>query len=863
MDKVNQELGGGPVTGSPTPQADTPTLGGQRLGRVSLLLLAFLVGAVLASYLVDHLTWLIPFGQDLAGWLVHPRVAGPLNLPPGLAKVGADTALAALTAWLTTDLILARSCFARNWPCRVGVAVVLTISVLGLAGMFSVVAGQVTVVFILTIQSILATVIVLVWWRFRSWRRVDQISKAIARNEKSGRGYRVLLVGGVVVAGVVVIFTLIHAVMSPVLEWDATIYHAASARLWYMGRPNPPLMFGPSIGIETSYNYPPLFPAAGLVTDVVGGGFHDLYLRIASPLLLASLFAMIFGYTGDRFGRRQATWALLLAVGSPLVVMYGAWTTDYMLVVCLIFATVLVADAAAQRGSYGAWAAPGLVGGLAMLTNFIGWFALAVGLLAVLTQTRRARWVGSALIFGTCAVVTASPWLLRNWILLKDPLYPLLGGLFHTPGLTGAIFRASEAELESNALRTWAGSPFPLRLAELGTALFNGNTLAIGVLPAIVFGVWRARHREWRSVWLMLICLAMICVLLAPGWYWLRYLLPLVAVASVLGGCVLVALSDVAHSLVGARVRGLVGRGARAVVPAMLVAVAVVSAAVGLGLSISGPEQFNVWTENLDPAAVNFMTPVDELGSNHDLLWTTFSGDYLAWEWINSHVLKGQRVATLEDRTYYITRPQTFFYLDGGQATPLLRLNTPRSARRFLLANNVRWILISEWDRAPSTRDPALGLLPLSRFLGGRSFPLRAAFTVSGLHWLTEIYAVGGAPSRVDPAVFPGFTSPAPNNGTYTIEPGIPDSRIYIPTADETLGARLSFAFRQPHGSFQLKYQEPGSSKWRTLLQESTPSRTPGWKSVDINLPKVGRTQLQMTFDVSGSALQVATVRSP
>ena len=851
-------------TGRDTPLANSgdpsiPTAPGLTAGW--FLAIVVLLAFGLEHYVVGHLTWLLPLSVAFVQWAAHPSIAGGLVLPAGTAKVGGDLVMVVGTAWLLTDILLARSIFARSWPCRAGMAVIMTVSLAGFVGMLSIVVGQVTTVFITGVQGTLVVTVGLIWVATRRRRRHVEPVNYSAGRAPANLAYRWLYIGAIVVAILSVILTMIHAALSPVVEWDATIYHAASARFWYMGRPNPPLMFGPSIGIEASYNYPPLFPAAGLITDIVGGGFHDLYLRLASPILMAGFFSLIFGYTRQRFGNAEASWSLLLACGSPLLILYGVWTTDYMLLTGLILATVVLADAAIQRSSLVGWAGAGGVAGLAVLTNLIGWLAFGIGLLALLVQSRPRRWVRAGAVFVLAALLVAGPWLLRNWLLLQDPVYPLAGGLFHVPSLTGVIFAASEAELKLSAVREWTGTRLPLRLAELATAVVNKNLLPIGVLPGVIYAGWRAWHKSLRFAWWGLCCLAIMAVLLIPGWYWIRYLLPLLCVALVLGGCTLVALAHDGPSLFvrpGRRSSPL-----RFVVPVILVLTAVTSGAVGVGLSLAGPGQANIWTTKSDPGITNYATALGQLGSKSDILYSAFTGDYLAWQWINRTVPAGERIATLEDRTYYIERPQSFFYLDGTEASPLLHISNPAAILRFLRARGVRWVLVSEWDRYPGTQDPALKLLRMGRLLGGPDFPLRAVFSVNGLQWLTSIYAVGGARTRVAPAVFSGFTSPPPRRGVYIFEPNIGDNRMYVPGVDETAGATLSFRYRQAGGAFRLLYQPPGSSSWRLLVRRKANSTSPAaWHRVSVSLPPGVHRQLMLMMSVSGRSLQVENVQT-
>jgi hypothetical protein len=205
-----------------------------------------------------------------------------------------------------------------------------------------------------------------------------------------------------------------------------------------------------------------------------------------------------------------------------------------------------------------------------------------------------------------------------------------------------------------------------------------------------------------------------------------------------------------------------------------------VSATVAIAIAIAGPGQ-STWTTQL-PNGTNFAALDQSLGSTSSTLWTVFGGDSEAWAWLNRH-LGDHRLATFDIRTYYLNNPGGIFYLDGEEAKPLLRMTSPTVIERFFLSKGVKYIFVPAWTVGDSaTRDPAVDLLPVHDYLGGRQFPLVASFAPSPNFPLSNVYQVGGRVPRVAAALYPGASSPPPESGgPYDFAPHSTDGWIFVP----------------------------------------------------------------------------------
>ncbi|MDP9301565.1 MAG: glycosyltransferase family 39 protein [Actinomycetota bacterium] len=703
-----------------------------------VLAISAVVLFVVARFFGSNWGWFRPFLRDLDRWTGHPSIGGIWTGPAGpLPRALAVVALGAGLGWEAARVLVRWMDLAGERMLVAGIAIVLGIGVLGYGGMLGVVLGALSApVLLVCFMALGASLLVLDRRAKRQTTEAPAVVHGAPAASAPRRSRLVIITAAFAI--VVLAFTTLHAVLSPVQEWDATVYHAASARLWFLERPAPPVLYGPSIGIEISENYPPLFPAAGAAAYTLLGRFDDLYLRVFAPLLLLSTVLMTFGYARRRFDERTASFAVLILLGTPLMVMYGAWPTSYILLAPLLLASAIAADSAAVGGGSARWAAAGVIGGLAILSNVYGLMILPIGIAAAVIRGRSRRFRSMAIFVGV-ALLVASPWLLRNFVWLRDPFYPLGTPPFIGKGLTDPLWSSAKDAIKSAALFYWgttsAAAP---RLDELTTALFDMHLLPVGLYlcVALGFGLWR---RSPTMLYLATALTIIILVLLVPGWYWLRAIVPGLPIAALLAGRGAAALIDSGRS--AGRAGGALGRIAHAASVLTVVVVLVAGGVLGASLAIAGPNQ-GTWTTNLH-ASDDLMRSVENLGAPERQLRATFGDDVSLWGWINRHMDSEHRVATLEIRTYYIAQPEDLFYLDGLEAEPLVHMSSPAEAEGYLLDQHVGYIMIPSWAFDRVTQRPYARVLPLFAMLGSPRFRAVAAFSVHGNPIESTVYAVG------------------------------------------------------------------------------------------------------------------------
>jgi len=94
------------------------------------------------------------------------------------------------------------------------------------------------------------------------------------------------------------------------------------------------------------------------------------------------------------------------------------------------------------------------------------------------------------------------------------------------------------------------------------------------------------------------------------------------------------------------------------------------------------------------------------------------------WIWLNNHLKENEKVATIENRIYYLmgSNYTYLFMLDGIESKPLYEkpYDNPRKIAEFLCINRVKYILDVPWAR----KTPQWKNLPLVQYLGSEFFPL-------------------------------------------------------------------------------------------------------------------------------------------
>ncbi|MDF1535207.1 MAG: hypothetical protein P1S46_01740 [bacterium] len=380
-----------------------------------------------------------------------------------------------------------------------------------------------------------------------------------ARQLPAGSGLPLALTG-------LAVFVSWPFVLVPTRAFDALSYH--------LEVPSRYLQAGRIIDIpENLYSYTPQLNHMlyGLAMGLSGSDLAGLLNHLYFVLTLCVLW---LGFR-DRFAPPAGAWAAALTALSPLMLMEVVNAgVDWSAAFYTLAALSLLSSGIGNRRLV---VLAGILAGLAAGCRHqpLG-YAIAVpvaaGMISGLTAGRGGRFGRWGLFLGV-ALLTASPWYIRNWVYTGDPLFPLLANLLGTTD-AGAGFVSGLVGAKPLALLwKWAVLPYQMVFDPLSYSM----TATIGVqylvlLPLLALARGRPRGDRFLLWWVILAFLA---------WYLnfrtARYAMPVLMTASLWLGA---ALADSCESLSDGSRSGR-SRALAAVVTVLLV----VNGAVFVGLN--------------------------------------------------------------------------------------------------------------------------------------------------------------------------------------------------------------------------------------------------------------------------------------
>lgn len=245
----------------------------------------------------------------------------------------------------------------------------------------------------------------------------------------AGRGERYLVVGLVVVlAGLVVATVLLGSV--PPVDRDALTHHLFVPRLWLEHGgiheiPDIPFSYYP-MNLDLLYTVP-----LALGNDIVPKYIHYLFALLTALLL--------HRHIARRLGRVYGLLGAVFFLSVPVILKLSITVYVDLGVVFFTTAALLLLLRWAEEAFPWRWLVlAGLCCGLAAGTKYNGLIGIVV--LTLLVPVLYQRGAGEAkqsngrallcgLVFALATLTAFSPWLVRNYTLTGNPIYPLHNGL--------------------------------------------------------------------------------------------------------------------------------------------------------------------------------------------------------------------------------------------------------------------------------------------------------------------------------------------------------------------------------------------------------------------------------------------------
>lgn len=310
------------------------------------------------------------------------------------------------------------------------------------------------------------------------------------------------------------------------------------------------------LGREQPFWSPPLFhiisAAFYIAFGLFGSGAADFGMKLVTPIFSALSLILAYLILKRLFDKRVVFYSMLFVVFLPMSIDYGVFSyTDGMLV---FFSLASIYFALINKNTISAFSLA-----FAILTKYTG-LALIPVVLYIIFIKNRTSYLRKSIITLAITAIISSPWYIRNWIYLKNPVYPILNSFFG-----GIEIGSTYSGIDFSKLFSLNSIIIPF-LEFFGVPNGNPSNLFyfnVPFLPVILI-IWLAaiilfilpiffsfklkkNIRNIAIVWLLPFFLAGILHILNVGWSIGRRLLPVIVGLAFLWGHGLQAIIKKIH----------------------------------------------------------------------------------------------------------------------------------------------------------------------------------------------------------------------------------------------------------------------------------------------------------------------------
>jgi 4-amino-4-deoxy-L-arabinose transferase-like glycosyltransferase len=312
--------------------------------------------------------------------------------------------------FITGRRLLAQVCFHSGWeaaafPVTLGAGCLATlVFFLGVIGLLH--AG----VLVGAVMAILAAIILT--WPGQPWRSSGWWRRWFSKNRIDSAS---LALTGLLALAVWVSFRL---PLYPPVQWDATEYHLASAKIYAQAH---------GLVLTEFLRFPVAPQLNQMLFTLALLWYDDIAAQLIQYLLTFVTAAAVFAFAARYFTPLAGLLGAAIWLSSPLVIWSGSSAyidTGLTLFLGLgVFAFIIYI----QEGQrYWLFLTAALLG-FAAAVKYPALFVVAIcGLVVLWITLRRRRWI-DLLIFGAVLLAAGAPFYLRNWIISGNPIFPFGG----------------------------------------------------------------------------------------------------------------------------------------------------------------------------------------------------------------------------------------------------------------------------------------------------------------------------------------------------------------------------------------------------------------------------------------------------
>lgn len=484
------------------------------------------------------------------------------------------------------------------------------------------------------------------------------------------------------------------------LEWDALAYHLADPKLYIA------LHRITLLPTEHHSNFPFTMEMLFAVGLMYGGyPLANLFHFVMEVLTVL----MLIGYGDGLLGRKAGYFAALLFASTPLIVWESS--VSYIDVCTSLYATLSILSylSATVHGTAKAYASPssrasmilsGITMGFALGTKYLA--LVPFGLLLILMLMRRSA-VKNVAYYVLIAVAIASPWYIKNAMLMRNPVYPFYFRIF-------SHSRYWSKDKEQSYSSEQAGFGLPHSLSNPGVSIrnlletpwrivtdaeryynqgeFNFCALIGGLYGALTLPLLllRPRNRIVYDLYGLLVAQMIVWFFMAQVG---RYLIQVLPIAALLAGYTTDRLlfSHRSYWFVKGML-GLLWIGQ----PAYTLWALVV-------LPTGGAEATHVKAQTgLDPTSVSMPENIEMMvspGLRENYLHRRLD-NYDVCQWINQNTARSEGVVLFEDtRGFYLNRPYLWGNGEHSSYIPYATIGSAAALSRWFSIHGYHYAIVN------------------------------------------------------------------------------------------------------------------------------------------------------------------------
>ncbi len=466
--------------------------------------------------------------------------------------------------------------------------------------------------------------------------------------------------------------SLIHAIFFPELYWDSLAYGVTWAKLIYLNGGIPLIAGGPSLGLELSSNFPSAFQVLGAYFyNFTGENPH--VLRLLALIFTLAFLSISYRWSSELLGLRERKIFLLFLCLIPVVLLYSRYSIWYSYVLFQFTLAMRFLHYFLRSGKLRELLLAFGFGSFAALASYLGLIFLPLSFFLIFLSRGR-REVKPLLLATFVFLVLISPWYLRNFLLLGNPIWPFGGGKYIDPLIAQknedhfrevATYLGFSYETPANFLASWRRLFFTFP-DNFNSTKYAGlrPLLASLAIPAVLI-VFREKRREFYFFVSWLVTILLIFMLLLNRFE--RYLILAAFPTALLSTLSIEMLLRKKYT------------------KPLAMAFLIIFFTYYLYWSF-------VWDECIEAGEGEVRAYLSSLGNEERILEICYKDDARLWKWVREHVPLDARIATSDIRWYYYNR-SNMIDLDSWELHELQHANSIEEVVRILEEREIDYFI--------------------------------------------------------------------------------------------------------------------------------------------------------------------------